>query len=146
MRFSAILFAPILTACVTQNPSYSTASKPPPEPEPEAQYRVLTAQEKATLGKMLAGTLKDPASAQWKWAPFPFPKSGSGNMTYCAQVNAKNSYGGYNGHKAFLAIVGVEKGKFLTGVIVGIQDNDVRYAEIVPQMCAEKGRDPYQAV
>jgi hypothetical protein len=92
---------------------------------------------------MLAQSLKDPASAQWRWALFP--KNAEGTVTYCAEVNAKNSYGGYNGFKPFLAVLNVTKGKITEGAIAAIEDNAPQYQGIVPGMCAKEGVNPFKA-
>lgn len=126
-------------ALVTPSPVETRQSKPLLAP---SDLRELSAGEKRVLASILAESLKDPGSAQWKWAKFPKAVF-NGETSYCAQVNAKNSYGGYNGFKVFLAVVTVEKGQIKRGAIAGIQDTNPTYAEIVPNMCREEGLDPF---
>lgn len=55
----------------------------------------------AKLGKAaVLDKLKDPGSAQFKSAFV-------NGISYCGEVNAKNSYGGYNGFKRFVALHGI---------------------------------------
>lgn len=64
---------------------------------------------KADAEAAIRDTLKDPDSAQFRnWTPFfktlyNYGLAGAGNAeplwAICAEVNAKNSYGGYAGHR-----------------------------------------------
>lgn len=105
----------------------------------DAELRPLTEAEKLELSRMLGRTLKDPDSAQWRWALFP--KITDGTVHYCAQVNAKNSYGGYNGFNVFISRLEISKGKIVTGGIVGIDDNRT---PVVPELCRKQGLNPYK--
>jgi hypothetical protein len=141
----AVVCALGLAACNTTAIDGSAIATPATQTKPmltDAELRPLTAAEKIALGKMLAQSLKDPGSAQWQWTMFP--KNADGSISYCAQVNAKNSYGGYNGFKTFISVLNVTKGKITAGAIAGIQDNDRRYSDIVPDMCRKEGVDPYK--
>jgi hypothetical protein len=48
----------------------------------------------------VAAQMKDPASAQFRG--LKSGKTGTGFVFVCGEVNAKNSYGGYNGYRPFL--------------------------------------------
>jgi hypothetical protein len=61
-----------------------------------AQPRDLLEGERSIVEEVIRGLLKDPASAQFKWR-----KTTDGGE-YCGAVNAKNSFGGYDGFKSFL--------------------------------------------
>jgi hypothetical protein len=130
-----------LLGCATTPPPETTAAAPPPPvaPLPASELRELTAAEKALLTKGFADSLKDPTSAQFRWAKVPKTLNG-GSVSYCAMVNGKNSYGGYNGMTPFLGVILVRDGKITGGVIVGI-NNDA-----VPQVCRDKGLDPFAVV
>lgn len=54
--------------------------------------------QEAELKAIVLGTLKDPDSAQFRNL-----RVVSGGAALCGEVNAKNSYGGYNGFKSFVA-------------------------------------------
>jgi hypothetical protein len=66
-----------------------------------------------------------------------------GNFDYCAMVNSKNSYGGYVGMQPFLGIVGVSKGKIVSAAIGAVGDSTPEYRDILPQMCHDKGLNPF---
>lgn len=97
------LFACIaaLTLCGCEPSLWSHAT---PTPEPVEPYtgpmRELTALEKKAIAEKVSDQLKDPASAQFKWAKAR-ANSPTGTIPYCALVNARNSFGGYVGYKAF---------------------------------------------
>jgi hypothetical protein len=51
--------------------------------------------------KMVASTLKDPSSAQFKNVAF-HPADGRNPESVCGEINGKNSYGGYEGFSRFV--------------------------------------------
>lgn len=65
-----------------------------------ASARELSVKEKQVIEAVAKEQLKDPDSAKFTWQDY------RGGETYCAYVNAKNSYGGYSGDE--LLIVGVK--------------------------------------
>ncbi len=67
---------------------------------PPAIARELLAHEKAVIEQTIKDQLKDPDSARFKWADYR-----TGSTVYCAEVNAKNSYGGYTGFVPFAVFV-----------------------------------------
>lgn len=144
LRILAIAAMLATSGCAGPASDDRKASDSPPKPMLQAhEVRDLTAPEKAQLGKLLAQSLKDPDSAQWRWAKFP--KNTDGNITYCAQVNAKNGYGGYNGYRSFIAMLAIHKGKFLSGAIAAIDDGQSSPGNpyTVDAMCRKEGLDPY---
>jgi hypothetical protein len=95
------------------------------------------------LKKAFAAGLKDPESGHFQFTKVPKVLPSEGSLDYCALVNAKNSYGGYNGFAPFIGLISVKAGKIAGGGIGAINDSDPRYRNIVPDMCKEKGLDPY---
>jgi hypothetical protein len=78
------------------------------------EMRPLSASEKATLGKTLSQTLKDPGASQFKW--LPVAANGSGAIGYCGLVNLKGSDGRYLGFRRFFAMISKgPKGDYSTG-------------------------------
>jgi hypothetical protein len=67
------------------------------------EMRPLSAAEKATLGKTLSQTLKDPGASQFKW--LPVAANGSGAIGYCGLVNVKGGDGRYLGFRRFFAMI-----------------------------------------
>jgi len=63
--------------------------------------KALSDQERAQVKKEIEGYLKDPRSAIYG-DMFSFTSPITGKEQICVYVNAKNSYGGYTGEKAFL--------------------------------------------
>ena len=97
------LFACIaaLTLCGCEPSLWSHATPTPKPVEPyTGPMRELTALEKKAIAEKVSDQLKDPASAQFKWAKAR-ANSPTGTIPYCALVNARNSFGGYVGYKAF---------------------------------------------
>jgi hypothetical protein len=81
------------------------------------QTRTLSSTEKIALAASLSQTMKDPGAAQFKWMPV-LVREGNDPIGYCAQINGKNSYGGYEGFKPFFAMISKNaKGDFDRGTI-----------------------------
>lgn len=81
----------------------------------QSEARPLTDIEKRIIASTYGASLKDPTSAQYRWAPLVTDQPVKGDeMAYCFQINGKNSYGGYTG---FRTIAG--KVKHRNGAIVG---------------------------
>jgi hypothetical protein len=77
-----------------------------------AQTRALTETEKKVIAGAYGKRLKDPASAQYKWAPVALENIAVGpKLAYCFQVNAKNSYGGYVGSRLIIGGLLVNGGR-----------------------------------
>lgn len=89
------------------------AGPPTAEQLANADYgaSISQAEAEAKATEWLRGTLKDPASAQIEWSPVQqgwirkAPIEG-GRLVFGyslnAQINAKNSFGGYNGFKPYI--------------------------------------------
>ncbi len=103
--------------------------------------RELSPQEKKVITDAVALSIKDPASAKYKWTRFPAMVEGSVN--YCAAVDAKSPYPAYNGRQNYIVEVKVSGGKVssaVVGLIAGGKD-----AAIVTKMCAKYGLNPNKA-
>lgn len=68
------------------------------------------------IREALRSTLKDPDSARLQKASVV--TSGSEKGTFCAEVNAKNSYGGYTGYRAFTGLISPLKSGELVATVV----------------------------
>lgn len=100
--------------------------------------RELTAPEKKIISDAVALSIKDPASAQYRWPKISASEEGSVN--YCGMVNAKSAYPAYNGWQAYIVEATVTGGKVssaVVGLIAGGKD-----VEIVRKMCKKYELDP----
>jgi hypothetical protein len=80
-----------------------------------AETRPLTDAEKKIITSAHGSDLKDPQSAQYRWADLIIEPSAKGaEFAYCFQVNAKNSYGGYTGFRTIGGKVTHHNGKILS--------------------------------
>ncbi|MCG9027337.1 hypothetical protein [Laribacter hongkongensis] len=95
--------------------------------------RDLTGKEKQVVIKAVKERLKDPDSAKFKFGDY------KGDFVYCAQVNAKNSYGGYTGFVPFqvgmLEKTGPIKNVFLFGIGDAAQESAISIS------CSREGYD-----
>src|SRR5262245_6402854 len=67
--------------------------------------RDLMPEEKKVIMDAVSATIKDPASAKYRWSKFhPNTMPGEQN-NYCAIVNAKSSHGPYSGLQAYVVAV-----------------------------------------
>ena len=66
--------------------------------------------------------LKDADSAKFKDLTQTAAEA-AGAWQLCGEVNAKNSYGAYNGYEPFLAMSFVEKGKPVQYLVIGIGES-----------------------
>ncbi len=101
--------------------------------------RDLTPQEKKIIADAVALSLRDPASAKYRWAKFPVVVT-EDSVNYCAIVNAKSPYPAYDGKQAYIVearVVGGHVTSAVMGLIAGGKD-----AAIVVNMCAKYGLDP----
>lgn len=90
--------------------------------------RELLPKEKAVIEDVIKQRLKDPDSVKFYWQDY------KGGTTYCAHVNAKNSYGGYAG-KALL-IAGVKtnaRGEIVSAEVTTHNDN------MMDSICLKRG-------
>ena len=103
--------------------------------------RDLSPEEKKIIEDAVALSIKDSASAKYRWTKFSVTAEGSAN--YCASVDAKSPYAAYNGRQNFIVETHVSGGKItsaVVGLIAGGKD-----AAIVTKMCAKYGLNPNDA-
>jgi hypothetical protein len=82
-----------------------------------APKREFTPAEKLALAPIIAGGMKDPSAAQFKWMPVVLTERDS-ITDYCALVNGKNSYGAYIGFVRFYAQLNKDdKGQFIRATL-----------------------------
>jgi hypothetical protein len=123
-------------------PSATAAVVVAPMATPD-QLRDLTPAEKTILTKGFAAGLKDPDSAKFQWAKIQKGLPMDGTVDYCAMVNAKNSYGGYIGAQPFIGSIVIAKGKIVSAIMGAVGESAPMYRDILPNMCREKGLDPF---
>lgn len=133
--FAAILVAGSAVAgCVTQ---------PDGAPSSALGYRDLAPDEKKVIADAVGRVIKDPASAKFHWAKFP-GNATSGDVNYCAWVNAKSDLPGYSGNQLYIAVVGSENGKVKSAVVGAIHGGGD--AHVVRNLCKRYGLNPDDAV
>jgi hypothetical protein len=93
---------------------------------------VISAQESPTLPEVEAAQtairnkLKDPSSAQFRNDRLMLTETGA--LSVCGEVNAKNSYGGYNGFVPY----------YSAGTVAALgAKNDSTFSIIYPAICAK---------
>jgi hypothetical protein len=133
-----------LAACTTSPP---TLSPPPPasslgpenaQPPGGPGQRELTSAEKKIIANAIAPSIRDAATAQYRWPKIQ--DAPDGPVNYCGTVNAKSPYPAYNGRQAFIVSATLSGGKIssaVVGLIAGGKD-----FEIVRNMCKKYDLDP----
>ncbi|MET0278267.1 MAG: hypothetical protein ABW198_08050 [Pseudorhodoplanes sp.] len=104
--------------------------------------RDLEPDEKKVIADAVGRVIKDPRSAKYRWAKFP-AAAGSGDVNYCASVNAKST-AGPGGDQLYIAVVGTESGKVKNAVVGAIQGGSD--AHVVRDLCKRYGLNPDEAV
>ena len=107
-----------------------------------AAQRDLSPEEKKAIIAAVAPSLRDPASAKYRWAKFPAVTMENA-VNYCATVDAKSPYAAYDGRQAYIVEAQVSGGKVTSatmGLIAGGKD-----VALVSKMCAKYGLDPNKA-
>lgn len=149
-RAIAALAAGLAVAACTSSPPPAPSSSSshdilgtegPPAPANTLGERELSAQEKKIIADAIAPSIRDAASAKYKWAKIPISTESSTN--YCGMVNAKSPYPAYNGWQAYIVearLVGGHVSSAVVGLIAGGKD-----AAIVAKMCAKYGLNPNDA-
>ena len=140
-----------LTACTASPPPVPSASSSsshdilgtegPATPANTLGERELSPQEKKIIVDAVAPSIRDAASAKYKWAKIPISNEGSTN--YCGMVNAKSPYPAYSGWQAYIVeakLVNGHVSSAVVGLIAGGKD-----AAIVAKMCAKYGLNPNDA-
>ena len=131
--FSPILIAGAVAGCVTQ-----------PDNSPSAlSYRDLASDEKKVIADAVGRVIKDPASAKFHWAKFP-GSAGSGDVNYCAWVNAKSDLPGYSGNQLYIAVLGAENGRVKSAAVGAIHGGGD--AHVVRLLCKRYGLNPDDAI
>jgi hypothetical protein len=133
-----------LSACATTPSQDSLATSNTATPgsasvAPGVGQRDLTPQEKKAIADAVGPSLRDPASAKYRWAKFPVVVT-EDSVNYCAMVNAKSPYPAYDGEQAYIVearVVGGHVASAVMGLIAGGKDKT-----IVATMCAKYGLDP----
>jgi hypothetical protein len=154
IRFAIIAAAAAsiaLSACATSTPSADSpavasapaaagASAPAPS---SASARDLTPDEKKVIIAAVAPSLRDPASAKYRWTKLSTVPADDGSFNYCAMVDAKSPYPAYDGRQAYIIEVKLTLGKVssaVMGLVAGGKD-----VAIVSKMCAKYGLNPTSA-
>jgi hypothetical protein len=104
--------------------------------------RELTPAEKKAIIDSVSPSLRNPASAKWKWNTFPSVVTES-SVNYCATVDAGSPYAAYNGHQAYI-VEAQMAGGHVTGAVIGLIAGGKDFA-IVTTMCQKYGLDPKTA-
>jgi hypothetical protein len=132
-----------LAGCAT-NPAPTAAAAPgdtAPAPASIGQ-RDLTPAEKKVIVDAVSPSLRDPASAKYKWAKFPSIVNDN-SVNYCGMVDGKSPYPAYNGRQAYIVeaqMAGNRVSSAVMGLIAGGKD-----FAIVTKMCEKYGLDPKNA-
>jgi hypothetical protein len=104
--------------------------------------RDLTPQEKKVIVDSVSTSLRDPASAHYKWAKFPAIVTEE-SVNYCATVDGKSPYPAYNGSQAYIVEAHMSGGR-VTSAVMGLIAGGKDF-KIVSTMCAKYGLDPKNA-
>jgi hypothetical protein len=133
LRIVVILFAAAqaLCGCVTGESGASALG-----------LRELAPEEKKVIAEAVGRVIKDPASAKYRWAKFP--ATATGDVNYCASVNAKSALPGYSGQQLYIAVVGTEGGTVKNAVIGAIHGGSDMH--VVRALCKRYGLDPDAAI
>jgi hypothetical protein len=132
-----------LSACAG---ALSTGTSPAASAAPASSgigQRDLTPDEKKAIVDAVAPSLRDPASAKYRWAKFP-AVTAENSVNYCATVDAKSPYAPYDGRQAYIVEAQLSGGKVTSatmGLITGGKD-----LPLVSKMCAKYGLDPNKAI
>lgn len=88
--------------------------------------------------KAVRNVLKDPDSAQFSGVPVAARSKQTGNIRVCGYVNAKNSYGGYNGSTRYVAdIAEMALGPMPLSAAIGSPGQSGDFA--INVMCSQAG-------
>ena len=101
--------------------------------------RDLTPAEKKAIMASVADSLRNPASAKYRWAKFPTIVNDQ-SVNYCGVVDAQSPYPAYNGEQFYIVeaqMAGNRVKSAVMGLIAGGKDRS-----IVAKMCAKYGLDP----
>lgn len=96
--------------------------------------RALSPKEKAIIEDSAKQQMKDPESAKFFWQDY------QGGNTYCAHVNAKNSYGGYSGKALLIVGVKLDNAGKIQSADTFIHDGDTQ--KMMSPICVKAGYQP----
>ena len=139
--FAAFAAGLVLSGCATGGTPgpLATSDNSAAAPAGPVAGRDLTPPEKKAIVDAVSPSLRDPASAKYKWAKFPMVVTDD-SVNYCSIVDAKSPYAAYDGKQAYIVeatVVGGHVTSAVMGLIAGGKD-----AKIVATMCAKYGLDP----
>jgi hypothetical protein len=142
--FAALALSGVaLSGCATTaTPEAAAAAGTPAGAAASVAQRDLTPQEKKVIVDSVSTSLRDPASAHYKWAKFPAVVTEE-SVNYCAMVDAKSPYPAYNGAQAYIVEAHMSGGK-VTSAVMGLIAGGKDF-KIVSTMCAKYGLDPKNA-
>ncbi|MFY9695433.1 MAG: hypothetical protein WA776_10155 [Xanthobacteraceae bacterium] len=101
--------------------------------------RDLTPAEKKAIMDAVGTSLRNPASAKYRWVKFPTIVNDQ-SVNYCGMVDAQSPYPAYNGEQFYIVEAQMANNKVksaVMGLIAGGKDKS-----IVATMCAKYGLDP----
>lgn len=104
--------------------------------------RDLTPAEKKAIMQAVGESLRNPASAKYRWAKIPAIVNDQ-SINYCAVVNGQSPYPAYNGEQAYIVEAQMANNRVksaVMGLIAGGKDKS-----IVATMCAKYGLDPFKS-
>jgi hypothetical protein len=106
----------------------------------QSEARPLTDIEKRIIISTYGASLKDPASAQYRWAPLFTDQPVKGDeLAYCFQINGKNSYGGYTGFRTIAGKVTRRNGVVVRFSYVAGSRDDAIIADATNEICRAFG-------
>jgi hypothetical protein len=129
-RAAAVLAALAVTGCISQQGGSTLGS------------RDLDPDEKKVIADAVGRVIKDPRNAKFRWAKFP-SGPGTGDVNYCASVDAKSALPGQSGNQLYIAVVGTESGKVKSAVVGAIHGGSD--AHVVRGLCKRYGLNPDDA-
>lgn len=102
--------------------------------------RDLSNEEKKIVSEVVARDFKDPASAMFRWLPIADLPPGGAN--YCGTVNAKNSFGAYEGYEPFMVFLMVKNNKLASAMLLTIgSPADPAAEQVTTATCQKFGHD-----
>lgn len=106
-----------------------------------SQSRAISRAEQKIIASSYGRVLKDPASAQYRWPMLPTEATlKGGEIAYCFQVNAKNSYGAFTGFRSILGTVSQVGGKITRfEYVTGTLDDSPELAQATVNICRAYG-------
>jgi hypothetical protein len=104
--------------------------------------RELSAEEKQVIIDAVGPSLSNPKAAKYHWSAFP--ATASGDVNYCATVDAQSPFAAYSGHQAYIVEIKMSGGR-VSSAVVGLIAGGKDYA-LVTKMCARYGLNPNNAI